>query len=142
MDSFITIGMIPGHQAEHRLHHGHHRDSNSMEEELEQARKMAILGEMSAHVAHEVRNPLQKIKTGVELLSNSLAVRRASAQAARRGEERGRQPGEVRHPDPRMDTLGRDQAQAPPASATSSTACCSTLKDTLQPDEVKVETAL
>src|SRR5208283_3510990 len=35
---------------------------------------MAILGEMSAHVAHEVRNPLQKIKTGVELLSNSLSL--------------------------------------------------------------------
>jgi signal transduction histidine kinase len=45
-----------------------------LQRELEQTRKMAILGEMSAHVAHEVRNPLQKIKTGVELLSNSLSV--------------------------------------------------------------------
>lgn len=42
-----------------------------MERELAITRKMAILGEMSAHVAHEVRNPLQKIKTGLELFSYS-----------------------------------------------------------------------
>jgi signal transduction histidine kinase len=49
-------------------------DVKNMQKELEQAKKMAILGEMSAHVAHEVRNPLQKIKTGVELLSGALAL--------------------------------------------------------------------
>jgi PAS domain S-box-containing protein len=46
----------------------------SMERELAETRKMAILGEMSAHVAHEVRNPLQKIKTGLELLSFSSSL--------------------------------------------------------------------
>jgi PAS domain S-box-containing protein len=45
-----------------------------MERELAQARKMAILGEMSAHIAHEVRNPLQKMKTGLELFSRSTTL--------------------------------------------------------------------
>lgn len=45
-----------------------------MERELAQARKMAILGEMSAHIAHEVRNPLQKMKTGLELFSRSTTM--------------------------------------------------------------------
>lgn len=45
-----------------------------MERELAETRKMAILGEMSAHVAHEVRNPLQKIKTGLELFSFSISL--------------------------------------------------------------------
>jgi len=70
MDSFITIGMIPGTK-QSIVSIMDLSEFKRMEKELEQARKMAILGEMSAHVAHEVRNPLQKIKTGVELLSNS-----------------------------------------------------------------------
>jgi signal transduction histidine kinase len=49
-------------------------EKKNMERELEKSRKMAILGEMSAHVAHEVRNPLQKIKTGIELLHNSRSL--------------------------------------------------------------------
>ena len=69
-DSFITIGMIPGTR-QSIVSVLDITDIKRMELELEKSRKMALLGEMSAHVAHEVRNPLQKIKTGVELLLHS-----------------------------------------------------------------------
>ncbi|HVN71655.1 MAG TPA: PAS domain S-box protein [Desulfomonilia bacterium] len=72
-ESFLTIGMIPGTR-QSIVSIMDITEVKQMQRELEQARKMAILGEMSAHVAHEVRNPLQKIKTGVELLSASLSV--------------------------------------------------------------------
>lgn len=72
-ESFLTIGMIPG-TMQSIVSIMDITDVKQMQRELEQSRKMALLGEMSAHVAHEVRNPLQKIKTGVELLSNSLAL--------------------------------------------------------------------
>jgi PAS domain S-box-containing protein len=72
-DSFLTIGMIPGTR-QSIVSIMDITEIRQMQKELEQTRKMAILGEMSAHVAHEVRNPLQKIKTGVELLSNSLSL--------------------------------------------------------------------
>jgi two-component system, sporulation sensor kinase A len=72
-DSFLTIGMIPGTK-QSIVSIMDLTEVKQMQRELEQTRKMAILGEMSAHVAHEVRNPLQKIKTGVELLSGSLIL--------------------------------------------------------------------
>jgi PAS domain S-box-containing protein len=72
-ESFLTIGMIPG-TMQSIVSIMDITEVKQMQRDLEQARKMAILGEMSAHVAHEVRNPLQKIKTGVELLSGSLAM--------------------------------------------------------------------
>lgn len=72
-DSFLTIGMIPGTMLS-IVSIIDVTGIKEMQRELEQVKKMAILGEMSAHVAHEVRNPLQKIKTGVELLSNSLVL--------------------------------------------------------------------
>ncbi|MBN2297323.1 MAG: PAS domain S-box protein, partial [Deltaproteobacteria bacterium] len=72
-DSFITIGMIPGTR-QSIVSIMDITDIKQMEQELEKARKMALLGEMSAHVAHEVRNPLQKIKTGVELLFHSMSL--------------------------------------------------------------------
>jgi signal transduction histidine kinase len=72
-NSFLTIGMIPGAK-QSIVSVMDLTDIKQMQRDLEQARKMAILGEMFAHVAHEVRNPLQKIKTGVELLSGSLSL--------------------------------------------------------------------
>ncbi len=69
-DSFITIGMIPGTK-QSIVSIMDITEMKQMEQELEKTRKMALLGEMSAHVAHEVRNPLQQIKTGVELLLQS-----------------------------------------------------------------------
>ena len=38
------------------------------EREVQTQRRLAIIGEMSAQIAHEIRNPLQKILTGVEFL--------------------------------------------------------------------------
>lgn len=38
------------------------------EKEVQVQRKLALIGEMSAQIAHEIRNPLQKILTGVEYL--------------------------------------------------------------------------
>jgi len=38
------------------------------EKEVQMQRRLAIIGEMSAQIAHEIRNPLQKILTGVEYL--------------------------------------------------------------------------
>jgi PAS domain S-box-containing protein len=66
-DAFLTIGLIPGTR-QSIVSIMDITEKKNMERELEQSRKMAALGEMSAHVAHEVRNPLQKIKTGMELL--------------------------------------------------------------------------
>jgi signal transduction histidine kinase len=38
------------------------------EKEVQRQRRLAAVGEMSATIAHEIRNPLQKILTGVEYL--------------------------------------------------------------------------
>lgn len=38
------------------------------EKEVQMQRRLATIGEMSAQIAHEIRNPLQKILTGVEYL--------------------------------------------------------------------------
>lgn len=38
------------------------------EKEIQMQRRLALIGEMSAQIAHEIRNPLQKILTGVEYL--------------------------------------------------------------------------
>jgi len=72
-DAFLTIGLIPGTR-QSIVSIIDITEIKSMERELEKSRKMAVLGEMSAHVAHEVRNPLQKIKTGIELLKSSKSL--------------------------------------------------------------------
>jgi two-component system sporulation sensor kinase A len=72
-EAFLTIGLIPGTK-QSIVSIIDVTEKKNMERELEKSRKMAILGEMSAHVAHEVRNPLQKIKTGIELLYNSRSL--------------------------------------------------------------------
>ena len=69
-DAFITIGIIPGTKSSIASIMDVTRKKR-MEEELAQAKKLVMLGEMSAHVAHEVRNPLQQIKTGVDFFSIS-----------------------------------------------------------------------
>jgi PAS domain S-box-containing protein len=55
-DAFLTIGLIPGTR-QSIVSIIDVTEKKSMERELEKSRKMAILGEMSAHVAHEVRKP-------------------------------------------------------------------------------------
>ncbi len=72
-DAFLTIGLIPGTR-QSIVSIIDISEMKSMEKELEKTRKMAVLGEMSAHVAHEVRNPLQKIKTGIELLRGAMSL--------------------------------------------------------------------
>ena len=44
-----------------------------IEEEKRRLDRLASLGEMSANVAHEVRNPLASIKTSMQMLKNDLA---------------------------------------------------------------------
>ena len=44
-------------------------EEDRLNRELEQANRMATLGEMVARVAHEVKNPVQYIGTGFELLN-------------------------------------------------------------------------
>lgn len=44
-----------------------------MEEERRRLDRLASLGEMSANVAHEVRNPLASIKTSMQILKDELA---------------------------------------------------------------------
>jgi len=43
-----------------------------MEESLEKSRKLALLGEMAAGIAHEMRNPLAAISGSIELLKEKL----------------------------------------------------------------------
>jgi two-component system sensor histidine kinase HydH len=49
------------------------RRSQAMEREAERARHLAALGEMSAVLAHEIRNPLASIKGHAQLLVEGLA---------------------------------------------------------------------
>lgn len=49
------------------------RQKEVMEEEKRRLDRLASLGEMSANVAHEVRNPLASIKTSMQLLKEDLA---------------------------------------------------------------------
>lgn len=44
-------------------------DKKKMEEELERNRRFSIMGEISAHLAHEIRNPLHKIKMAAGFLA-------------------------------------------------------------------------
>lgn len=58
------------------------------EKELEQKRRLAVIGEMSAHVAHEIRNPLNKVSLSYELLNNSKSIQGPDREALRiMGEE-------------------------------------------------------
>lgn len=46
----------------------------SMEEELKRADRLAAIGELSARIAHEIRNPLASISGSVQLISQGDAV--------------------------------------------------------------------
>ncbi|MDH3975837.1 MAG: ATP-binding protein, partial [Deltaproteobacteria bacterium] len=51
------------------------------EKELEQKRRLAAMGEMSAHVAHEIRNPLHKVSLSYELLKDSRSIEGSDREA-------------------------------------------------------------
>ncbi len=44
-----------------------------LEREREQRKNLAILGEMAARIAHEIKNPLASIQTGIQLLESQLS---------------------------------------------------------------------
>lgn len=44
-----------------------------LEREREQKKHLAIIGEMSARIAHEIKNPLASIQTGIQLLESQLS---------------------------------------------------------------------
>jgi PAS domain S-box-containing protein len=56
--------------------------SRQMEEEKLQAERLALIGTMSAKLAHEVRNPLNSILLGLDLLRDDLAGPRLEAGAS------------------------------------------------------------
>jgi len=45
-----------------------------MEEDFEKSRRMAFIGEMAAHLAHEIRNPLVSISGSIQVLSRDLRL--------------------------------------------------------------------
>ena len=47
-------------------------DIKQMEEDLEKSKRLALIGEMAAGLAHEMRNPLASITGSIELLKQSL----------------------------------------------------------------------
>jgi len=49
-------------------------EAKQLEEKIRQADRMAAIGELSACIAHEIRNPLASISGSVEVLKNDLAV--------------------------------------------------------------------
>jgi len=44
-----------------------------LEREREQRKHLALLGEMAARIAHEIKNPLASIQTGIQLLESKIA---------------------------------------------------------------------
>lgn len=46
-------------------------EKKRMEAEIDKSKRFAAMGEIAAIMAHEIRNPLQKIKMGTELLSEN-----------------------------------------------------------------------
>jgi len=49
-------------------------DAKKLEERIRQADRMAAVGELSAYIAHEIRNPLASISGSVEVLKNDLLL--------------------------------------------------------------------
>ncbi|MEO8971156.1 MAG: ATP-binding protein [Ktedonobacteraceae bacterium] len=58
------------------------RQKELMEEEHRRLDRLASLGEMSANVAHEVRNPLASIKTSMQILKDDLADEENNSEEA------------------------------------------------------------
>jgi two-component system sensor histidine kinase PilS (NtrC family) len=46
-----------------------------LEEEMEKRRQLAMIGEMAANMAHEIRNPLASLSGSIQLLKRDLAVK-------------------------------------------------------------------
>ncbi len=62
----------------------------NMEENYEKGRRMALIGEMAARLAHEIRNPLATISGSLQVLSGGLKLRESDERLLRivmRGKE-------------------------------------------------------
>jgi len=90
-------------------------DQKRREEELGHARRMAMMGEMAATVAHEVRNPLATIHGTVQLLERRLGGRLEPDDPARRSFDRIQ--GEIRRVDEIVEDLLRFARPGPPQTA-------------------------
>jgi len=49
-------------------------EKKNLEEVVERSKRLAALGEISAHVAHEIRNPLYIIKMGTDLIAEQCSL--------------------------------------------------------------------
>ena len=82
-----------------------------LEEEKRRLDRLAVLGEMSANLAHEVRNPLASIKTSIQMLIDDLAdegVTESSPEQAARVEIAQESTSVMLKEVERLDTLVRD----------------------------------
>ena len=72
--SEIPLSRVTGEEAGLLLVIQDLTEQNRLEEELFQSQKMAALGETAARVAHEIRNPLQQVLTGVQCFQKHSTV--------------------------------------------------------------------
>jgi PAS domain S-box-containing protein len=77
-------------------------ETKMLEAELEKAKNLALLGEFSSAVAHQIRNPLSNILMGMNLLQkslitedNGLFVGSEKAAAGTQGSQKGQSPSEM-----------------------------------------------
>jgi PAS domain S-box-containing protein len=88
-----------------------------LEEEKRRLDRLAVLGEMSANVAHEVRNPLASIKTSMQMLAGELSSIQDEALENRVGASLSMQEGARESIDvalkevERLDTIVRELLQ-------------------------------
>lgn len=66
--AFYSIGFVSGHVFSKS--HQEHVQFKMMEEEVSQKRRLAMVGEMAAGMAHEIRNPLAALSGAIQLLKN------------------------------------------------------------------------
>jgi signal transduction histidine kinase len=82
-----------------------------LEEEKRRLDRLAVLGEMSANLAHEVRNPLASIKTSIQMLIDDLTdegATESSPEQAARVEIAQESTSVMLKEVERLDTLVRD----------------------------------
>jgi len=72
--SEIPLSRVTGEEAGLLLVIQDLTEQNRLEKELFQSQKMAALGETAARVAHEIRNPLQQVLTGIQCFQKHSTV--------------------------------------------------------------------
>jgi len=71
--SFVPLMKSPNHNIGWILIFQDLTDLKKIEQQLQEARKMAAIGRLSAGIAHEIRNPLASISGSIELLAQDLS---------------------------------------------------------------------